>query len=216
MDPVNEAEQLRESGEFEKALEKHLWIHDHSLEANPGYYGVRLSFALAERVKLGKQYPKALEKLKEIRGEKSLRLLAGETDRALFHDVMAIDRSLGDRQKTVELFKRIQTGNSQFAAEVYDIAEAALVQANEYALAKKYMGNPKTRFLTAKGNFERGIKVANKSRSRQEAFERIFTDSVVRIMTVLDKTGDGTLAREIQSDALAVLDSPIIKDALKN
>jgi hypothetical protein len=58
-DPLDDARRLAADGKFEQALQKRIWLHDHVLETHPNYYGVRLSFALAEWVELGKEYPKA-------------------------------------------------------------------------------------------------------------------------------------------------------------
>jgi ribosomal protein S28E/S33 len=49
----------------------------------------------------------------------------------------------------------------------------------------------------------------------RKAFERIFADEIVRIITVLDRTGDSGQAREVQSKALIVLDSPAIRNAIQ-
>src|SRR2546426_6861906 len=115
-DPLDEARRLARQGKFEQALQKHIWIHDHVLEANPSYYGVRLSFALADWIDLGKKYPKALEALKAIRDKKTSRLMAGEDDRVVFHDVQSINQYLGESKATVELFKQIQARQPEFAS----------------------------------------------------------------------------------------------------
>jgi hypothetical protein len=57
-------------------------------------------------------------------------------------------------------------------------------------------------------------KTSRSGDATRRAFESIFTDDVVRIITVLDKTGASDQAKEIQSKALAVLESPGIRDAL--
>ena len=216
-DPLDEARRLARQGKFEQALQKHIWIHDHVLEANPSYYGVRLSFALADWIDLGKKYPKALETLRGIRDKKVSRLLAGGADRDLFNDVEAINKCLGESKATVELFKKIEAAQPGFASSIYDLADEALFKAQEYDLAKKCLGDPKAKFSTAKANFDQGMQFARTSRNgdaTRRAFESIFTHKVVRIIVVLDKTGDRTVAQEIQSDALAVLDNPAIRGAI--
>ena len=124
---------------------------------------------------------------------------------------------LGESKATVELFKKIEAAQPDFASSIYDLADKALIEAEEYALAKKYLGDPNARFSAAKRNFDSGIQFAKTSRhgdASRRAFESIFTDEVVRLITVLDKTGDGPLAREIQSKALVGLDSPTIRNAI--
>jgi tetratricopeptide (TPR) repeat protein len=214
---LNAARRLAAEGNYEQALEKHIWFHNHALEVRPSYYGVRLSYALSDWIELGNKYPKALATLKAIRDEKTARLLTGEADRGLFHDVESINDHLKESRATVELFKKLDGAQPEFAASVYDIADEALIAAGEYGLAKKYLGDPMERFATAKQRFDEGMDYAKSSRSRdasRTAFEHIFTEDIVRIITVLDKAGDSAMAREVQSNALVVLDSPAIKNAM--
>lgn len=217
---LDAARQLAAEGKFQEALEKHIWFHDHSLEVDRSFYGVRLSYALAYWLELGKNYPPALKALHQIRDAKSSRLLAGEMNRALFHDVESINDRLHEPATTVELFKKIEAVQPKFAASIYDLVEEALVATSEYALAKKYLGDPAKRFLVAKRNFDEGM-ACPETRSRvaeasRRATEAIFTDAVVRIITVLDKTGDRAAARAIQAKALAVLESPVIRNTIND
>lgn len=210
---------LASEGRYEEALQKHIWIHDHILELDRAYYGVRLSFALGYWVELGTVYPKALEALVAIRDEKTARLLSGNGNRELFHDVVAINVRLDDSSPTVDLFKKLEASQPEFAASVYDLADEALVAAGEYGIARRYLVDPMGRFAKAKRSFEEDMKYARSTENVvviTQSFQQIFTDNVLRIITVLDNTGDSDLAREIQSEALAVLESPAIRDAIKN
>jgi tetratricopeptide (TPR) repeat protein len=218
-DALEQARQLAAAGKFEEALQKHIWFHNHALEVDPAYYGVRLSFALADWVELGRKYPPALTALQKIRDEKTSRLVNGLANRDLFHDVESINEYLDESAATVALFKKIEGKQPDFAASVYDLADEALILAGEYALARKYLGDPMFRFETAKRHFEDGMRYA-KTSEREEASRRatehIFTDEIVRIVNVLDKAGDQDRAREIQSKALAVLNNPTIRGAITN
>lgn len=219
--PENEAERafddakrLAQQGEYEAALRKRIWFHEHALEVDPSYYGVRLSYALSDWIDLGRKYPKALATLKRIRKKTASRLLAGETERDLFHDVKSIDRQLGEPEATVALFKKLEAAHPDFVPSISDLADEALMNVGEYGLVKKYLGDPEKHFKIAKRNFQEGTKCRRLNAQARQAYERIFTDEVVRLMTVLDKTGDRTLAREIQSKALKVSRSPTIKSAI--
>jgi hypothetical protein len=216
---LDQARRLFSEGKFAESLAKHLWFHEHALKVRPSFFGVRLSFALADWVKLGKEYAPALAALRRIRDEKTSRLAAGHNDRRLFHDVEAINRHLDDSAATVDLFKLIDATWSDFAGSIYDLAEESLVVAQEYALAKKHLGNPMSRFDAAKMHFENGMQYAATSRipeASRHAHESIFADDIIRIIIVLDKTGDKDQARRIQSEALVVLDHPKIRDAINS
>lgn len=216
-DALAAARRLAAEGKFEQALEKHVWFHNHALEERPSYYGVRLSYALSDWVELGKRYPQALVTLRDIGEEKTARLLAGEANWELFHDVESINDHLNESIATVDLFKKLGVAQPEFAASVYDLAEEALIAAGEYGLAKKYLGDPMARFAKAKQRFDGGMEYAESSRggdASRKAFESIFADEIVRIITVFDMTGDSDMAREVQSKALVVLDSPVIRNAI--
>lgn len=216
-DALNQARQLAREGKFEEALQKHIWFHDHALEIRPSYYGVRLSYALSDWIELGKKHPEALSALKAIRDQKTRRLLDGEIERTLFHDVASINHYLGESEATVELFKKIDVAQPGFASSISDMADRALFDAKEYALERRYLGDPCSRFDCIKSQFDWGVEYAKTSRyparSRQSS-EIIFTQEVVRLIVVLEKTGDGALAQQIQSDALAVCNNPTIANAL--
>ena len=212
---LDDAKRLADQGDYKGSLAKHVWFHDNALKVSPSYYGVRLSFALSNWIELGNKYPNALEKLKSIRDEKTSRLLAGEMNRELFHDVESINAHLGEVASTVQLFKRIEAVNPRFASEVFDVADEALLQAGEHGLAKKYLGDPKKRLDAAKRNFNEGMAFAKISGDASgQAIERIYTDEVVRIVVILRETGDNKVAKDIQADALKTFESSEIRNAL--
>jgi len=136
------AKRLAAEGKFQQALEKHVWFHNHALEVRPSYYGVRLSFALSDWVELGKKYPKALVTLRGIRDEKTARLLAGNANRGLFHDVESINDHLKESSATVALFKKLDGAQPEFAASVHDLADEALIAAGEYGLRRSIWAIP--------------------------------------------------------------------------
>jgi hypothetical protein len=212
---MDDARQLAKERKYEEALAKHIWIHDHALQTDSSYYGVRLSYALADWMKLGRQYPPAIDKLKSIRDEKTAQLLAGKKRRELFHDVESINERLGKSPATVELFKKLEATDSNFAKEIYQLASDALVQAHEFALARKYMGDPAKRLDRAKNGYEAGLEYAqSEHEASRRAHESIFANEIILIITVLRETGDKAGAKDIQKEALKIVDNADIKKAL--
>lgn len=213
---LDDARRLAAEGDYEAALEKHVWYHNNALATEPSQYGVRLSFALADWIKLGEKYPKALETLKSVRDTKTAKLIAAEGSRELFHDIASINEHLGEFNRTVDVFKRLDASDPEMAAGVYDVAAESLVRAREFELAKKYLANPSERLATAKRSFEEGTRWANsidRGEGSRRAFEQIFADTVVRMIVVLSQTGDGETARVIQAEASKTLDNQKIRDA---
>jgi hypothetical protein len=217
-DSLRQAKAYAQKGDFEKALQELVWFHNNALQIDRSYSGVRLSFALDEWVELGRRYPRAMEELKSIRDKKASLLAGGDTNRELFCDVEAINEHLGDERSTALLFKQIEARNPAFAGSLYEAAEKSLIAAGEYPLARKYMGDPQEPFATAANNFESGLVFAAKQSQNsgiaRKAIEEIFSERVVRLVTVLARTGDSPGARGIQTEALKHLDNEAIKNAL--
>jgi hypothetical protein len=97
-----------------------------------------------------------------------------------------------------------------------DALDDAITKAN-FPVAKTLLGNPDARFLKAKQNFQLGMRHAATSslgQASREAVESIFTDEVLRIIIVLDKTGDREKAKQIQGEALGLLNSTNIANAI--
>lgn len=215
-DPLDEAQRLAAEGKFEEALQKHIWIHNHILETDRAYTGVRLSFALDAWVELGKKYPKAIAALTEIRDQKIDRLLKSEHEWSLFQDVAAINQYLKQTDSTVELFKKLDKSSPQFAAQVYPIAEEAIVKVGDYRLARKYVTNPMARLKGAQSRLESGldrVKSRSPGNPARQAYERIFTDEVVRLITILKNNADTDAAKKVQEEALKSLDNAQIRNA---
>jgi hypothetical protein len=164
-DALEAAQKLACDGKYEEALQKHIWYHKHALELDQAQYGVRLSFALSYWIDLGKKYPPALKALREIRDGDATRLAAGEQNRELFNDVVAINEELGDSAATVDVFKKIESVQPMFASTVAQVADKSLFHAREYQLEKKYLGDPFVRFDDAKCRLDYGVQFAKACRN---------------------------------------------------
>jgi tetratricopeptide (TPR) repeat protein len=212
------AKRFESQGKFDAALKKHIWFHNHALKIRKSYYGVRLSFALGYWMELAQKYPPALVALRKIRDRKAARLSSGKEDRALFHDVESINDRLNESAATVALFKKIDKINERFASAIYDLADEAIIKAGEYVLARKHLRDPTMRFEIAQRNFEEGMQYAETSQcieASKRAYRTIFVGDVLRLITVLEKTGELTLAKRFQSKALRFLNHKAIRNAIK-
>lgn len=217
LDPATvfqEAIRATDEGRYEEALSHHVWYHEHALSTDRSHYGVRLSFALADWVRLGQKYPPALDKLKSIRSDKTAQILSGRTSRELFHDVKSINEHLGDQKATVDLFKSLDSELPLFAKQVYELAEESLVNQNEFFLASKYITDPVSRLKKAQSQYLEGMKFAATSRNKnasKQAFESIFVNKVVRLLVVLRESNREDDALAVGELALQTLDAPEIR-----
>jgi len=139
---LREAEEDRRSGKYQQALEKHLWYHENALRIDPGQGGVRLSFALNSWLELGEKYPPALAKMREVRDATEDKIRDQDRVRVKFedfHDFSAFNNTLRQPSRTAALFKWLDGENSEDAAIVYPVAEAALIDQQEYKICGKYV-----------------------------------------------------------------------------
>lgn len=219
-DALLNARRLTLQGRYEDALQKHVWIHEHGLEQDPNFYGVRLSFALAQWVDLGKKHPPALDALRRIRDRDADRLLSGARYARLMHEVASINNHLNEPDATVQVYSKVAVVDPGFAAKVYDVVESTLVTAGAYELARTHLGDPKARFAAAKEKHDETIGFAERhpeyADASREIAESTFTDGVLRLIEILERSGDDKEARECREAALGVVDNPRLRGSMTN
>jgi hypothetical protein len=212
------AQSAAREGRHEEALQEYLWFHDHALEADRALYGVRLSFALSDWYDLGKVYPKALDALKEVRDRKSQRLISGEGNRALFHDVESINERLGDFQATYDLFRTLNATNPTLAHECAGLAMPAIVEVRDYALAREFLGDPVAKIQKWSSVLNKDIAdLANEPPREapvQDAYVHIYAERVGLLLAVLNGVGDHNQAASIRQGALASVESTPVREAV--
>lgn len=212
------AQSAARDGRHEEALREYIWFHDHALEVDRALYGVRLSFALSDWCELGKVYPKALDALKEIRDRKTQRLISGEGDRALFHDVESINERLGDFRATYDLFRALNAINPTLARECAGLAMPAIVQIRDYSLAREFMGDPAAKLQKWSNVLNKDIAdLANEPPREapvQDAYVHIYAERVGLLLAVLSGIGDHGRAASVRQTALASVESAPVREAV--
>jgi hypothetical protein len=129
-------------GNYEKALQDHIWFHNNALKYKPSLYGIRLSFALLDWIELGKKYPKAHNKLIDIRIENTEQIKNKHGTLELFHDVKSINKYLNENGKTIALYKEIVDCDFELAKKCYDLAKEDLISHEEFGLCNRFMKAP--------------------------------------------------------------------------
>lgn len=137
----SDAQFLAGRGEYEAALERHQWYHANALRINRAQYGVRLSFALSAWKALGDKYPPALTALTALRDQDTQTLLTGKAPPELFHDVVAINRTLQEEDRSVKLFKTLAESQPDLAKKCFRHVQDALISAGEIALFTRFSGD---------------------------------------------------------------------------
>jgi hypothetical protein len=206
------------AGRYEEALREHIWFHDHALEEQPSLYGVRLSYALSDWVELANRYPPALVALKAIRDAKSDRLVRGDGDRRLFHDVRAINEQLDQQGLTHELFVRLQETNATLAEKCADLAMAAIVRSKDFNLARNLVRDPD-------GSIRRWSRILNEDVAdlanepadyalRLDAYVHYYVTQVRLLLDVFIGVGESEIAESLRESAISAVESPAARDAV--
>lgn len=213
-DVLNEARSLANEGKYEEALQKHLWYHDNALRLDPGQGGVRLSFALSDWAELGKKYPKAMDKLLQIRDKKTKEVELGVGSFEAFHDVLAINYTLNQNAKTIELFKFIDKHQPQTASICFHVVRRDLVGIQEYAMCSKYITDSLKEWGYIKMMRELDLSSKTDTQEMKAYAEKTFIRDTSELIEILTGAGRGDEAAKVKEQVLAVVDSAKIREAI--
>jgi hypothetical protein len=233
-----EATALASTGQYEQALQRHLWYHNHALEYNRKERGVRLSFVLSDWVELGRKYPKAKQALLEVRDDDTRKLVEGRGSVQLFRDVAAINRAYGNEDATYALFKTVRQQDPALANRCYDTVEDVLVKNGEYALCLSCLGDYQARFASIREEWQRGRAWEEKASKYLVSFsfgaqngphpppmpklgsptpkyyDKHFIEESRQLIEILVGAGHKAEAGKLQEQALAALDDERLKSAV--
>jgi serine/threonine protein kinase/signal peptidase I len=210
---LSEAKDLMEQGRYEEALQRQIWYHNHALEYDQGQTGVRLSFALSQWVELARRYPKAMQALTEIRDRDTQKLVSGNGYSDLFSDVNSINSYLSQDDATYALFKTLDAKDPKLAQQCYFYAESLLVQKGEYALCRKYMGDPEFRFNLIQICWKPEL---NNSEMMKKSANDRFVGETRQLIEILVATGDKVVAEKIRDQAVFLLDDTRLHSAVSD
>jgi hypothetical protein len=122
---------LAQKGRDADALAEYLWCFDHGLEAGPSFYGVRLSFLLADIKNVAVHYPPARQALEDRRDERQAKVAAGLTDIQTIQDLIALNQRLGQGERNLPVFDKLPVG-SEVRAVVARLLAEQLLEAKRY------------------------------------------------------------------------------------
>lgn len=156
-------------GQYEKALQDHIWFHENALTCKPSLYGVRLSFALIDWIELGRKYPKARNALIDLRNRKADLLKKRQGTPELFHDVTSINKYLHETRKTVDLYKELTDCDFDLAKQCYDLAKDELIAHGEFTLCNRMMAAPLFIVRDMRNMLDRNIQIYRSSQWADKA-----------------------------------------------
>jgi hypothetical protein len=242
---LEEAKQQTAAGQYEEALQRYLWFHNHEQEFGDPYAdAVRLTFALSDWEELSRRYPKAKRALIEIRDNKTKEIAQGRGYLELFRDVQAINHELQDDDATYALFKTVREKDPKLAGQVYGSVEPLLVSKGEYQWCLSYMGDPQGRFDSIRRGFDterenqkrmaemhqrtaQQMATINQQRGlywsppdtrvmMKKSAEDRFVGQTRQLIEILVATGRKADAGGIRDQAVAILDDARLKSAISD
>jgi hypothetical protein len=114
---LRDARRLAQAGKAADALREYLLLFDRSkLVAALG--GVRSTFLVTEIVALGREYPAAINALRDRRDAMQRRALADPDAHEDFLDIRAINTRIGESDRTIALYDKLKASGSRFASSV--------------------------------------------------------------------------------------------------
>ena len=203
---------LIESGEFAEALRRHIWFHENALEYDEGMYGVRLSFALGSWFSLGEEYQPAMDAFLRIRDEDAAILSRGQGDEHLFHDLLSFNETLGEKQKSIEVFEKLQGASPAIAKEYWRFIKDTVLESERYDIAAKYIAEPSSEFEQVVNNYDENSSLYEDPRIGGEHFrnynENNFVKQALALIDLASALGNESSAEEIRSKAFSLLEDP--------
>ena len=208
---------LVRQGKYQDALDCFIWFHEHALENQPSMAGVRLSFALSYWKSLGGVFPPAKVAMVEMR-DRTAKQVSGKGGNVWhFLDVVALNSTLGEDSKTIALFQAIDRAKPDLAKQCWYVAKDAVIKAKRFDLARKY-SNPAREFSIVKQLYDAETTLYDESQIGAERFkrhnEKRFVEESLKLITVALALHDLKGAKEVQEEALAVLDDQRLLDAI--
>jgi hypothetical protein len=202
-------------GKHEEALKRFVWFHAHALEHDQSMYGVRLSFALSYWKRLGESYPPAMQALVKMRDDNSKLLRETSGSKNLFHDVIAINRTLEEAGKTVELFEFISKGDPVRAEQYWIVVKATILEQKRYDLARKYIKDFGSEFVGIKEGYDLNVALYDNPQIGGARFKKYNEDNfVTEVRKLIDLAlalNDRDAAVGVRDSALAVIDDERLK-----
>jgi len=209
---------LVRQGKYPEALDRFVWFHENAVAHEAGMSGVRLSFALSDWKALGKKYPPAMDALVEMRDRTTRQILDSGATSQLFQDVAALNRTLGEDSKTVDLFLVVDKNTPELAKNCWIMVKDAVIGAKQYELAAKYIGDPETAFLHISHSYELNQTLYKDPRFGGPRFiafnEKRLVEESMQLISVLLAVKNQDQAVTVRDQALKLLDDPRLRAAV--
>ncbi len=162
---MDETFALINMGEYEEALERFIWFHNHAVDQGLTINASRLSFGLGYWIDFGKKYPPAIDALKQIRDDNTNSILNGVKTCDLFSELESINRYLSEEHKTIALFTRIDKEQPELASRCWVYFQDLAIDNDEKYFIDKYIHDLKHEYDEVEDQFITTMRILSKDSS---------------------------------------------------
>ena len=205
--------QLAQDGKNPEALTRFIWLYNHALEHDSAFYGVRLSYLLADWKELADKYPPALKALQDVSNRETELIKNGTGTNETFYEVVSINRVLEGEEKSIELFVLIDNKDPELAKRCWNYIASKMIAAKKFDLVRKYEPDLMKKFneiiLTYKTNA-----LDCETFKNRDVFKKFNEDDFVRETLELicaTEAIDKKTAEETRKKAFEILPDPRLK-----
>ncbi|MGN1365353.1 MAG: hypothetical protein ACI406_08310 [Victivallis vadensis] len=182
---------------YAEALEHYQWFIDH-IPGDMDMAGERRIWGLGGWARLGKLYPPARTALAELRDRKEAGLRSqkpvssAETVTVLpdLQDIGSINRYLGEEERTLALFRRLDAEQPVLAQLYWPHVEGWMIDHDQMELAEKYIPDINERWEALKGHIGK----------TPGYHARMIEEDAVRLVKVARSAGQKELADRIRRE----------------
>lgn len=155
-----------------------------------------------------------MDKLLEIRNQALTNVNDGTDVRHFFHDLAAINRTLGEEQHTRDAFVALDMRDGATAKIVFAIAQPALIKAKEYELCGKYI-DPKATVAQGIRSFRLMRRFAKDAGQDDDFAKKKFTNDAATLVALLVVNNRRAEAKEVASEVRKAWDDAAFHAALE-
>jgi hypothetical protein len=215
----SEAKQMVGAGRLQEALERFMWLYENATGDQEPQIRVRVG-TLMEWDKLTESYPPALVAMTTKRDDTLQRFLANPVDGELFSDLRALNASVGEPQRTLQLFEQLSSQNRPAAERQWDLVRDIAIRERRLDLLRSYGVDLEAEFALYEGSYARLTARAQEStmpRVRdvmQDSYNRRLVNEAVLLIETALALNEQAAARSIQSRALVLVPDQRIRAAI--
>jgi hypothetical protein len=204
---------------YKEALDRYIWFYD-ATENDRAMGGIRASSALREWKSLGDVYPPAMTALIETRDRTAKKIINNGFTVDLAGDIKALNRTLGEDSKMIDLLQTLAQTKPDEAKLLWIYSRDIVFAAKRYDIVSNYVGNPVREYSVLKEQYERLTEMSKDPRfvSSAERLKKVQADRLVEQSVQLIHfalfMNDIKSAKEIQQQAIAIVDDSRLRDAI--